>query len=141
MISFATLSVNDRIGDNSKLAKLSKLIDWPKLSRYLGKVHKNDVNPSNGGRGSYDKLPMFKLILLGQWNGLSDAQLEYCIRIRLDFISFCGFDINDDVPDETTICRFRNKLIHQGLIDKLFNEVNKQLEELNLKVKSGYGYC
>lgn len=135
MTSFATLSINERLRSNSKLAKLAKLINWPKLNKHLTKIHKNDINPVNGGRRSYDSLAMFKLILLGQWNSLSDAELEYAILIRLDFISFCGFNIDDNVPDETTICRFRNKLIRQGLIDKLFAEVNIQLEDLNLKVK------
>ncbi len=78
---------------------------------------------------------MFKLILLGQWNSMSDAELEYALMIRLDFISFCGFDINCDVPDKTTICRFRNKLIEKGLLEKLLDEVNTQLVVLGLKVE------
>lgn len=48
---------------------------------------------------------------------------------------FCGFDISDNIPDETTICRFRNKLIEANLLEKLFTEINSQLEDLNLKVK------
>jgi IS5 family transposase len=67
---------------------------------------------------------MLKLVLLGQWNSLSDEELEYSLRVRLDFIAFCGFDINDDVPDETTICRFRNKLIEKDLINAILTEVN-----------------
>jgi IS5 family transposase len=78
---------------------------------------------------------MLKLILLGQWNSLSDEELEYAVKVRLDFISFCGFDIDDKVPDHSTICRFRNKLIERNLIDKILIEVNNQLSENNLKVK------
>jgi IS5 family transposase len=78
---------------------------------------------------------MLKLILLGQWNSLSDEELEYSLRVRLDFIAFCGFDIDDNVPDETTICRFRNKLIERDLIDLILTEVNDQLQMNNLKVK------
>jgi len=66
MVSFATLAVNHRLGDNSKLSKLSKLIDWNRFNKYLSRIHKNDINPNNGGRISYDKLAMFKLILIGQ---------------------------------------------------------------------------
>lgn len=89
------------------------------------KLHKSDFNPKNGGNSSYDKIAMFKLILLGQWNNLSDPELEYALRVRLDFISFCGFDIDGDTPDHSTICRFRNKLIDMGLMNKLLDEVNE----------------
>ena len=134
MTSFASLSVRHRLKDNSKLLKLDKLINWNRFRDLLSGLHKNDID-SNGGRRSYDKIAMLKLILLGQWNSLSDEELEYSLRIRLDFIVFCGFDIDDNVPDETTICRFRNKLIERNLIDKILIEVNNQLSENNLKVK------
>ncbi len=54
---------------------------------------------------------MFKGILLGQWHNLSDPGLEESLRVRLDFMTFTGFDMGNRIPDETTICRFRNKLI------------------------------
>lgn len=135
MTSFASLALDHRLGNHSKLSKLSKIINWDKFSKYLSKLHKSDINPSNGGNSSYDKIAMFKLILLGQWNNLSDPELEYALRVRLDFISFCGFDIDGNIPDHSTICRFRNKLIDAGLMKKLFDEVNEQLVLLNLKVE------
>ena len=54
---------------------------------------------------------MFKSILLGQWHSLSDPGLEQSLRVRLDFLQFTGFTLGDNLPDETTFCRFRNKLI------------------------------
>ena len=66
MISPAYLAVDHRLGDYSKLSKLSKLIDWDRFNKYLSKLHKTDINPSNGGNSSYDKIAMFKLILLGR---------------------------------------------------------------------------
>ena len=48
---------------------------------------------------------------------------------------FCGFDIADDIPDESTICRFRNRLIKNNLLEKLLDEVNSQLSDLGLKVR------
>lgn len=135
MTSFASLAVDHRLGDHSKLSRLSKLIDWDSFNKYLSRLHKSDINSCNGGNRSYDKISMFKLILLGQWNSMSDPELEYAIRIRLDFISFCGFDINGDIPDHSTICRFRNKLIQKGLLEKLLDEVNTQLVGLGLKVE------
>lgn len=84
----------------------------------------------------YDTLKMFKALLLGQWHSLSDPGLEQSLRVRLDFLEFSGFSLGGKLPDETTFCRFRNKLVKQNKFDALFNEVNRQLEGLGLKVKS-----
>ena len=65
MTSFASLCVEHRLKDNSKLLKLDKLINWDIFRVLLSGIHKNDIN-SNGGRKSYDKIAMLKLILLGQ---------------------------------------------------------------------------
>ncbi|OED36527.1 hypothetical protein AB834_03090 [PVC group bacterium (ex Bugula neritina AB1)] len=50
---------------------------------------------------------------------------------------FTNFD--DNYPDETTLCRFRNKLTEYKLWDKLLKEVNEQLSEKGLFVKDCEG--
>ena len=53
---------------------------------------------------------------------------------------FTGFELLEDkIPDETTLCRFRNRLIEKRLDKKLFKEINFQLESLGLKVKNSSG--
>jgi len=47
--------------------------------------------------------------------------------------------MDESVPDETTLCRFRNRLTEAGLLDKLLAEVNEPLEEHGLKVKESCG--
>lgn len=130
MGSFFELRVKEHLGSDNQLAKLGKIINWNKLLSQLDNVHKED-----GPRG-YDPLKMFKAILLGQWHSLSDPGLEQSLRVRLDFLQFTGFTLGDNLPDETTFCRFRNKLIKQGKLDLLLNEINAQLEAAGLKVKS-----
>jgi IS5 family transposase len=130
MGSFFELGVKEHLGSDNQLLKLGKIINWNKLLPQLGNVHKED-----GPRG-YDPLKMFKAILLGQWHSLSDPGLEQSLRVRLDFLQFTGFTLGDNLPDETTFCRFRNKLIKQGKLDLLLNEINAQLESAGLKVKS-----
>ena len=78
---------------------------------------------------------MFKAILLSQWYNLSDIGLEEALRVRLDFILFTGFEVETEFPDHSTLCRFRNILIDQGLDKVLFEEINEQLESMNIKVK------
>lgn len=52
---------------------------------------------------------------------------------------FTGFELMEAFPDETTLCRFRNELSQLGLDKKLFAEINRQLEQRELKVKKCEG--
>ena len=36
------------------------------------------------------------------------------MKVRLDFMLFCGLELHSDVPDETTHCRFRTALVKGG---------------------------
>jgi IS5 family transposase len=133
MVTFFEIGTEARLKD-SKLLRLNKMINWKRVSNLLAKVHQRDISCAPGGQ-MYDKLKMFKAILLGQWHSLSDYGLEEALSLRLDFMRFTGFELADTIPDETTLCRFRNKLAERKLDKMLFKEINKQLEELGLKVE------
>jgi transposase, IS5 family len=135
MATFFSLDAKRRIGDKNQLMKMSELINWGRIDYKVRRVNKNLGDGKTAGVLPYDSLSMFKAILLQNWHSLSDAGLEEALNVRIDFMLFCGFDISDNIPDETTICRFRNKLIEANLLEKLFTEINSQLENLNLKVK------
>jgi IS5 family transposase len=135
MATFFSLDAKRRIGDKNQLMKISELINWNRIDYKVRRVNKNLGDGKTGGVVPYDAVSMFKAILLQNWHSLSDAGLEEALNVRIDFMLFCDFDISDNIPDETTICRFRNKLIEANLLEKLFKEVNSQLENLNLKVK------
>ena len=139
MTSFFSFSALDRLSKDNLLVKMNKLLDWKKIEKRLKGFYKLEIQ-DKGGERPYDPLKMFKAILLGQWYSLSDPALEESLRVRLDFMLFTGFELLDgDVPDETTICRFRNRLIDKRLDKKLFKEINSQLETLGLKVKNSSG--
>ena len=93
-----------RIGSENILVKVDQLIDWSRFSLLLKRAH---IRKQLGPTG-YDPLLLFKCLLLGQWHGLSDPQLEESLKIRLDFMLFAGLDLHSRIPDETTHCRFRN---------------------------------
>lgn len=80
---------------------------------------------------------MFKVLILEHLYNLSDEQMEESLRDRLSFLRFCGFHVSDEIPDYTTICRFRNRLLTQNLYQELFDEFNGQLEEKGLMGKKG----
>jgi transposase, IS5 family len=130
MSSFFSHGVKEHLGASNQLMKLSAMLDWSAFSPFLSDIH------SDRGPTGYDPIQMFKTLLLGQWHSLSDPALEESLRVRLDFLEFTGFALGGDLPDETTLCRFRNKLVQNGKLPLLLCEVNRQLEVRGLKLKS-----
>jgi IS5 family transposase len=121
----------DRIGNDDVLAKIDALMDWRAFSPIL----KRGLGRSGDGPPGYEPLILFKCLLIGQWHGLSDPKLERALKVRLDFMIFCGLDLHAPVPDETTHCRFRNALVRGSVYDDLLAEVCHQIETHGLKLK------
>jgi len=134
---FADYIIETRGTVNIFLDKIDKLIAWKKIERTLEKKYKKRA--SADGRPAYPPLPMFKLLLLQRWYGLSDPAAEEALKDRISFIRFSGFSLESSLPDHSTICRFRNTLLEINLYEALFAEVNQQLEEKNLLVKASNG--
>ena len=120
-----------RIGADDALSKIDALLDWAAFSPIL----KRGLGRSGVGPQGYDPLVLFKCLLIGQWHGLSDPKLERALKVRLDFMIFCGLDLHAAVPDETTHCRFRNALVKGGVYDDLLAAVCVQIEGHGLKLK------
>lgn len=76
---------------------------------------------------------------LGQCHHLSDAALEQSLKVRLDFLVFCEFDMSMALPNHSTICRFRNRLAGVKLDEPLLTEINDQLALRGLKVNKARG--
>ncbi|KPN73580.1 hypothetical protein AKG43_07260 [Neisseria sp. 74A18] len=77
---------------------------------------------------------MFKAVLLGQWHGLSDPELEHSLITRIDFHLFCHFD-ELSIPDHSTLCRCRNRLAQDNTLAELLDLINRQLTDQGLKVE------
>lgn len=120
-----------RLGDDDVLAKVDGLIDWSPIAARI----KRGLKRSGIGPQGYGPLVLFKCLLIGQWHGLSDPKLERALKVRLDFMIFCGLDLHSPVPDETTHCRFRNALVEADVYDALLAEICRQLEAHGLKLR------
>ena len=75
---------------------------------------------AKGGRPAFDRVLMFKVLLLQAMHALSDERCEYLIRDRLSFMRFLGLGLADAVPDANTIWTFREALKRAGAVDALF---------------------
>jgi IS5 family transposase len=128
--SFADIEFVRRVPDDHFLMEIERLVDWEPFEKRLKELY----HPRTG-RPSYPPMVMFKALLLQQWYGLSDSGLEEAIADRFSFHRFLGIGMSDPVPDETTICRFRNKLAGVSLSEKLFRILDEQLEARDLFVR------
>jgi transposase, IS5 family len=114
------------------LAEISKLVDWAPIEGLLSGIHR-----ASKGEAAYPPLMMFKVVLLQRWYGLSDPAMEAALFDRMSFLSFAGLSAEDETPDHATIWRFRQRLAEDGLIDRLFAELSRQLDRHGVTVKQG----
>ena len=130
--SFVEALLPEGLGRSGRLDRLSGLVKWYRFEKLLAGLR--DEGP---GRAGYRPLLMFKALLLQSLYGLSDAELEEALSDRLSFRRFVGLSLEDATPDHTTVCRFRLKLIDAGLLEKLFAELDRQLERAGVILKRG----
>lgn len=98
---------------------------------------KPEDRKSNAGRPGYDTILKFRMLVLAALYNLSDEQLEFQVRDRLSFMRFLGLDLNDPVPDATTIWLFREDLVKAGKIDELFDLFKGHLEAKGFIARGG----
>lgn len=134
-ISFADMAANRRKVKGVFFNQINAIIDWSPIRSIIEAVYTK--GSSRTGRPSYDALVLFRIELLRVWYGLSDGEVEDQVNDRLSFSRFAGLSLDDDVPDSTTVCRFRNILVEAKLYDRLLEEMNRQLEEKGVLVKKG----
>jgi len=119
------------LGDRLELMK--EQIDWnPFIPLVRGVYHDS---PDTGGRPHTDEILVVRCMLLQNWYGLSDPELEYQINDRLSFRNFLGFP--EEVPDFTTVWKARERLKNAGVDRKIWGELQRQLTKKGYEVKKG----
>jgi transposase, IS5 family len=105
-MGFGDLMVFQRKANGSFLDEADKVVDWRPIEKILNRRYKKKA--SADGRPGYAALPLFKMLLIQRWYNLSDPELEEAVNDRISLLRFAGFSLENSIPDETTICRFRN---------------------------------
>src|SRR5215469_6292172 len=131
-LSWAEALFPNGLKGSSRLDRLNELVRWYRFEKLLGRLRQEGP-----GRPGYKPLMMFRALLLASLYGLSDAELEEALGDRLSFRRFVGIGLEDEVPDHSTICRFRLALIEAGLLEKLFAELDKQMDAAGVILKRG----
>lgn len=117
----------------SRLDRLSSLVKWYRFEKVLSRLRRVD----GPGRPAYPALMMFKALLLQSLYGLSDMELEEALADRLSFRRFVGLPLEDAVPDHTTLHRFRTLLVEEKMLETLFGELDRQLDQAGLILRRG----
>jgi IS5 family transposase len=117
----------------NRLLRISNLIDWDPIRVILEEMFDN--KSERGGRPNFDVILMFKILILQQWYGLSDLEIERQIADRLSFMGFLGFP--DTIPDSRTIWLFRDRMAKEGKDKSVWGELQRQLDSKGLKVRRG----
>jgi len=121
----------ERLGD--RLAEIESMVDWEAFRPLVGDMFDN--RSERGGRPNIDEVVMVKLLVLQQWHGLSDPELEKQAADKLSFMKFLGFP--KDIPDFTTVWYFRERLAKTGKDQAIWAELQRQLDARGLKVRHG----
>ena len=123
-----------RLGD--PLEKLNEYINWEGFRKILTKGLKKE-SQGPGGRPPFDYVMMFKILILQKLYNMADDKTEYQINDRLSFRRFLALELHDTIPDAKTIWNFREGLKKGGIIEKLFEMFNGELEEAKIITYSG----
>ena len=116
------------------LAEMDAVIPWSAILAII------ELHYPKAGNGT-QPMPMERMLriyFMQQWFNLSDPAAEDSLYDSESMRRFAGIELIDDaVPDETTILRFRHLLEHYQLTERIFALVRGLLEQKRLLLKSG----
>ena len=81
---------------------------------------------------------MLRMYMLQKWFNLADEALEDAVYDSYSFRSFLHLDFFDEqVPDATTLLKFRRLLEKHKIGEKIFADVKERLEKAGLMMHGG----
>ena len=119
------------------LVKLNAHIEWKIFAPILDVVFNKPENRSNAGRPPFDRVMMFKILILQSLYNVSDDQMEFQIIDRLSFKRFLGLKSSDRVPDSKTLWKFRETLVQEEIVEALFYRFNQALDDQGIFANTG----
>lgn len=130
LIDFALKKKYEKVKKlRSNLEEIKALIDWNSIAQSIP-FHENNM-----GRPPYEKVLMIKILFLQSCYSISDEELEFQINDRLSFQQFLDFPKN--IPDYSTIWRFREELTELDYIDRIWENIKSQIENKGIQIKKG----
>jgi IS5 family transposase len=124
-----------KLQPSSILFRINDLVDWEPIHKLVSPLDSRNKNKS--GRDGYDPFKMFKIHLIQDLKGYSDPQMEERLITDISYMWFCGFSLRSEVPDHSTISRWRNHFNKANIFQSAFQEFNDQLAFKGFSYKRG----
>lgn len=117
------------------LAEMDQVVPWAELIAVIEPHY-----PKTGRRGR-QPMPleaMLRIYFMQQWYAMSDPGMEDALYEIESMRRFAGLELVEDaIPDETTILKFRRLLERQKLTEQLLAAINDVLESKGALLKGG----
>lgn len=117
------LNLKDLVPEDHFFCKLKKLFPWEEWARPFEKCFKGE---KEYGPKGYPVSVLLKMTVLSFLYNMGDKQTENYVKDNLATRYFIGLGLHQSIPDDTTICRFRARIVNmreENLLNKLFDEV------------------
>lgn len=118
------------------LVTLNEIINWEDFRDTIESAFPV-IDPSIGGRPPYDRVMMFKVLVIQKIYSLSDDALEFQILDRRSFCKFLGIALWENVPDSKTIWSYREQLTQNDIFNRVFELLDEKLRIAGLILNNG----
>jgi transposase, IS5 family len=116
------------------LGEMDAVIPWARLLELVEPHYPK----AGAGRQPHPMERMLRIYFMQNWFNLSDPQAEDSLYDIESMRRFAGIELaEEEIPDESTILRFRHLLEEHHLTEQIFTEIRTLLEEKRLLLKSG----
>lgn len=116
------------------LEEMEQVVPWSELCALIEPVYPKAGN----GRQPVGVERMLRIYFLQQWFNLSDPAVEEALYGSAVMQQFAGIDLgNEPVPDETTVCKFRQLLERNDCGARIFERVNEHLQGQGMRISTG----
>ena len=117
------------------LAEMDRVVPWQRL---IALIEPHYPRSGRVGRPPIGVPRMLRMYFLQQWYSMSDAALEDALYDSQAMREFVGIDLaREQVPDATTLLKFRRLLEEHELTRAMFEEVNALLAKRGLLMREG----
>ena len=126
---------HQRSRTSKMLDKIKGFVDRQAIEREVSVIDKTGTE-----RGGRPPIPIdwkVKMLFVQHLYNLSDPELEDPMIDRLSFQEFIGITFNTEIPDFTTVWRFKEALLKEKLLDRIFDIILQQVETKGVFVKKG----
>lgn len=120
------------------LSQMDSLVPWAEWCALIA-PHWHPSQPGKRGRRPVPVETMLRLYLLQCWYNLSDVATEEAVYDSRAMSRFVGVDFSSgsQVPDSTTLCKFRKCVVDNGLGESMLASLNAILERAGVMMRGG----